>query len=52
MIWCRDYITDIPKCHEIIDVIESYSKKYKSYIVTYNSLTKEDIKWIYKRQLI
>lgn len=36
IIWCGDYITDIPKCHEVIDVIRAYSKKYKSYIVRGN----------------
>lgn len=36
IIWCGDYITDIPKCHEVIDVIRQYSKKYKSYIVLGN----------------
>ena len=36
IIWCGDYITDIPKGHEVLEAIRFYSKKYKSYIIKGN----------------
>lgn len=36
IIWCGDYITDIPKSHEIIMFIQEKMKQYKSYIVRGN----------------
>jgi len=33
IIWCGDYITDFPKSHEVIQLIQSCSQKYKSYII-------------------
>lgn len=36
IIWCGDYITDFSKSHEVIQKIQEYSKKYKSYIIAGN----------------
>ena len=36
IIWCGDYITDFPKSNEVIQKIQEYSKKYKSYIIAGN----------------
>jgi len=36
IIWCGDYITDIPKSHEVIEFIKATMKKYKSYIIKGN----------------
>lgn len=36
IIWCGDYITDIPKSHEVIELIKDTIKKYKSYIIRGN----------------
>ena len=34
IIWCGDYITDFPESHKVIELIQSYSQKYKSYIIS------------------
>ena len=36
IIWCGDYITDFPESHKVIELIQSYSQKYKSYIISGN----------------
>ncbi|MBO5348797.1 MAG: metallophosphoesterase family protein [Clostridia bacterium] len=36
IIWCGDYITDFFNSHEVIQKIQEYSKKYKSYIIAGN----------------
>ncbi len=36
IIWCGDYITDVPKAHETIEKIKDYSQKYPSYLVRGN----------------
>lgn len=36
IIWCGDYITDVPRAHEVISFIKSSMKKYKTYIVRGN----------------
>ena len=36
IIWCGDYITDIPKSHEVIEFIKKTMKKYESYIIRGN----------------
>ena len=36
IIWCGDYITDFPESHEVIQMIQHYSNKYKSYIISGN----------------
>lgn len=36
IIWCGDYITDIPKSHEVIEFIKNTMKKYESYIIRGN----------------
>lgn len=36
IIWCGDYITDIPKSHEVIKLIKDTMKKYESYIIRGN----------------
>lgn len=36
IIWCGDYITDVPRSHEVIEFIKVAMKKYKSYIVRGN----------------
>ena len=36
IIWCGDYVSDFQGSHEVIELIQDYSKKYKSYIVLGN----------------
>lgn len=36
IIWCGDYITDIPKSHEVIEFIKETIKKYNTYIIRGN----------------
>ena len=36
IIWCGDYITDIPRSHEVIEFIKSAISKYTSYIIKGN----------------
>lgn len=36
IIWCGDYVTDVPKGHEVLETIKMYAKKYKSYIIRGN----------------
>lgn len=36
IIWCGDYITDIPKSHEVIKLIKDTMKKYESYMIRGN----------------
>lgn len=36
IIWCGDYITDIPKSHEVIEFIKNTIGKYESYIIRGN----------------
>ena len=36
IIWCGDYITDFPESHKVIELIQFYSQKYKSYIISGN----------------
>lgn len=36
IIWCGDYITDIPCSHDILKYIKEKSEKYKSYIIKGN----------------
>lgn len=36
IIWCGDYVTDFSGSHDVIQIIQSYSKKYKSYIISGN----------------
>lgn len=36
IIWCGDYITDIPKSHEIINYIKKINEKYTNYMIRGN----------------
>ena len=36
IIWCGDYITDIPKSHEVIEFMRNTMKKYQCYMVRGN----------------
>lgn len=36
IIWCGDYITDVPKSHEVIEFIKRTMNKYKTYIIKGN----------------
>ena len=36
LIWCGDYITDIPCSHEVIDFMKEKSKQYKSFMIKGN----------------
>ena len=36
IIWCGDYVTDFPGSHEVIDIVKTYAKKYRSYIIIGN----------------
>lgn len=36
VIWCGDYITDIPKSHEVIAFIQKTMQQYRSYIIRGN----------------
>lgn len=36
IIWCGDYITDIPKSHQVIEFIKKMMRKYKCYIIRGN----------------
>lgn len=36
IIWCGDYITDIPRSHQVIEFIKNTMKQYESYIIRGN----------------
>ena len=36
IIWCGDYITDIPKSHEVINYIKKINEKYTNYMIRGN----------------
>lgn len=36
IIWCGDYITDIPRSHDVIQFMKDAMQKYKSYIIRGN----------------